>query len=237
MPPPGFEAFLNAICANPADDLVRLVYADWLDEHGDPARAEYIRLQIADETAARPRFQRRISELNREHGAAWRAELPVLTGIDWGAFRRGFLAHINVRASGANSAVLASAFAAAPVDTITLSPGRPGLFREILRTDQFPQIRSIRLPSGYLDDAVVCQLAADPRSAGLVSLQLTGNLWGFVAGSRVRIPQITDRSAVALARSPHLGNLRRLDLRNVDITRAGHDALRDRFGLGFTCHI
>src|SRR5262249_34871164 len=33
------ERFLRAIEAEPADDAVRLVYADWLEEHGDPDRA------------------------------------------------------------------------------------------------------------------------------------------------------------------------------------------------------
>lgn len=39
------EAFLRAIAAAPDDDLPRLVYADWLDERGDP-RAEYLRLEV-----------------------------------------------------------------------------------------------------------------------------------------------------------------------------------------------
>jgi uncharacterized protein (TIGR02996 family) len=38
-------AFLAAIVAAPDDDLPRLVLADWLDEHGQPARAEFIRVQ------------------------------------------------------------------------------------------------------------------------------------------------------------------------------------------------
>src|SRR2546422_761256 len=36
--------FLRAICAHPDDDGPRLVYADWLDERGDP-RGEFIRVQ------------------------------------------------------------------------------------------------------------------------------------------------------------------------------------------------
>jgi uncharacterized protein (TIGR02996 family) len=47
MPPPGYEPFLRAICANPADDAPRLVYADWLEENGAEERAEFIRVQIA----------------------------------------------------------------------------------------------------------------------------------------------------------------------------------------------
>lgn len=34
--PPEEEAFLRAITANPADEATRLVYADWLEERGDP---------------------------------------------------------------------------------------------------------------------------------------------------------------------------------------------------------
>src|SRR3954462_654652 len=45
----GDKAFLKALVAHPDDDVTRLVYADWLDEQGDPARAEYHR---ADSTLA-----------------------------------------------------------------------------------------------------------------------------------------------------------------------------------------
>ena len=37
------EAFLNAIRANPNDDLPRLVYADWIEEHGEADIAALIR--------------------------------------------------------------------------------------------------------------------------------------------------------------------------------------------------
>jgi uncharacterized protein (TIGR02996 family) len=40
------DALLRAICENPDDDAPRLIYADWLDEHGDPLQAEFIRTQI-----------------------------------------------------------------------------------------------------------------------------------------------------------------------------------------------
>lgn len=39
------EALLAAIAADPDADLPRLVYADFLDDHGDPDRAEFIRFQ------------------------------------------------------------------------------------------------------------------------------------------------------------------------------------------------
>lgn len=39
------DALLAAILANPEEDTPRLVYADWLQENGDEARAEFIRIQ------------------------------------------------------------------------------------------------------------------------------------------------------------------------------------------------
>jgi uncharacterized protein (TIGR02996 family) len=39
------HALLAAIRQNPDDDTPRLVYADWLQEHDQPERAEFIRLQ------------------------------------------------------------------------------------------------------------------------------------------------------------------------------------------------
>lgn len=41
------EPFIVGIRAEPLDDLRRLVYADWLDEHDRPAEAEYLRLVAA----------------------------------------------------------------------------------------------------------------------------------------------------------------------------------------------
>lgn len=39
------DAFVRAIVERPDDDLPRLVYADWLEDQGEPERAEFIRVQ------------------------------------------------------------------------------------------------------------------------------------------------------------------------------------------------
>lgn len=41
-------AFLSAICAEPGDDTVRLVYADWLEESGEPDYAAFVRESVRD---------------------------------------------------------------------------------------------------------------------------------------------------------------------------------------------
>ena len=50
---PEADAFLDAIFDNPDDDTPRLVYADWLQEHGQENYAQFIRLQCADWPATR----------------------------------------------------------------------------------------------------------------------------------------------------------------------------------------
>jgi len=42
---PEHAGFLRDIIANPDDDAPRLIYADWLDDHGERARAAFIRAQ------------------------------------------------------------------------------------------------------------------------------------------------------------------------------------------------
>ena len=39
------EGLLRAILEEPGDDALRLIYADWLEDHGDAARGEFIRVQ------------------------------------------------------------------------------------------------------------------------------------------------------------------------------------------------
>lgn len=40
------DALLAAILSDPADDLPRLIYADWLNENGESERAEFVRVQV-----------------------------------------------------------------------------------------------------------------------------------------------------------------------------------------------
>ncbi len=70
------EALLSAIRAEPDDDGPRLVYADWLEEHGEQPRAEFIRVQceLARLPGKDPRsaaLVAREQELRRAHEARW----------------------------------------------------------------------------------------------------------------------------------------------------------------------
>ncbi len=72
-------AFLAGIRANPGDAALRLVYADWLEERGDP-RAEFIR--IWEEMATLPAYTDRYVELKARRNElapkideGWRTQL------------------------------------------------------------------------------------------------------------------------------------------------------------------
>lgn len=98
------QLLLKAICADPDNDLPRLVYADYLEENGQPERAAFIRLQIEfvrmclagtgfeDDT-----LRTELAVLWAARGAAWRAELPRLPGVEWDLFfHRGFAERVVV---------------------------------------------------------------------------------------------------------------------------------------------
>jgi uncharacterized protein (TIGR02996 family) len=95
------DAFLEAIIAEPDDDGLRLIYADWLEEHGGEARAEFIRVQIEsarlpDNDARQWDLAEREQQLLAEHGTDWTSTLrPFVRRC---GFRRGFVEQILVNA-------------------------------------------------------------------------------------------------------------------------------------------
>jgi len=60
-------ALLAAIRQAPDDDAPRLIYADWLDEHGQPERAEFIRVQIGLSRKPSRKFRAREAALLKKH--------------------------------------------------------------------------------------------------------------------------------------------------------------------------
>jgi uncharacterized protein (TIGR02996 family) len=85
------EALVRAVLAAPADDLRRLVWADWLDEHEEAERATYVRAQVElASLVAAEQFDadeyveavRAVASVSRESLWQWAAAdgLPVTTG-------------------------------------------------------------------------------------------------------------------------------------------------------------
>lgn len=103
------DAFLHAIHASPADDLPRLVYADWLEENGDASRAEFIRVQCELATIdtidpQRAALEDREHELLNEHENRWLGDSrPDMT--EW-EFARGFVQSLTADPFGVSDAFL-----------------------------------------------------------------------------------------------------------------------------------
>ena len=98
-------AFIEAIRANPADAPLRLVYADWLEERGDP-RGEFLRLQSVlnellstgqDSANRRARsLQARLRDLRWAIDADWLAVIEPhwwegeMDGVNWNTIEHAY---------------------------------------------------------------------------------------------------------------------------------------------------
>jgi uncharacterized protein (TIGR02996 family) len=78
---------LAAIYADPGDDAARAVYADWLQERGDP-RGELIAMQLAGRVGPRERL------LLERHERTWLGALEPIVSYSGLVFCRGFPAEL-----------------------------------------------------------------------------------------------------------------------------------------------
>lgn len=134
------DAFLRTIIDNPRDDAPRLVYADWLEEHGDEmsvARAEFIRVQC--QLARIPNFSLicRESELSNllgfGHSPIDKRWYPQFSKSDYDYYRcdirRGFVESIRATFDQWNENAVALR-AAAPLLEVKLTYFRWGSYQD-----------------------------------------------------------------------------------------------------------
>lgn len=250
------ESFLEDITAHPGDDAPRLVFADWLEENGQSARAEFIRLQVgAASLAARVRHAGDEEEALVEEWTARADSLLEQRGRDWDAhlrrlvvgyrYQRGFIEHVTLTATqflteGPTVARLA------PIRQMRLEHGGKRI-DDIAASPLLGGLTGLELAYWRMEEVGVATLLASPRLAGLTALSLRCNNIGdqgigVVAGSpylagltRLDLGHndIYADGARALAASPHLRQLRQLDLHFNELRRHGmqpltHSPLLDR---------
>jgi uncharacterized protein (TIGR02996 family) len=199
------------------DDTARLVFADWLEEHGDDARAELIRVQIErarlpEWDARQVRLRLRESELIERHGKKWKRELPKIKGMGWGEFRRGFVATATFSKFSALQASAGACWAAAPIEAVTVRWPR--------QTDHVESIapiaglRELSINARVVDYREVERLAEAPLLSTLRALNLRSCNLGVAGLGR-------------LVASPHLGELRALRAPFNSVGNGGISALYD----------
>jgi uncharacterized protein (TIGR02996 family) len=229
------RAFLQAILEAPGDDAPRLVYADWLDEHGttdaDRDRAEFIRVQCElarlrcdspECTARGPALQRRERELRAQYEKAWAAELNLPPNRATRCrFRRGMVAVVwcTVRYFVAHADAL---LAAAPVEGVCFRRATARNLTELPHCPGFARLRGVE----FLMDETPAAVVARFFEAVPVGHLRTVHLQTYMVN---RLSPTWDTRnvalAVAVANCPGLAGLRRLRLRHLGVGDAGGRAL------------
>ncbi len=215
------QGFLDNIAAHPDDDAVRLIFADWLEEHGNGARAEFIRVQV--ERAGLPKWDARRVQLRLRERALlkayeqkWKGELPSIPGISWERFRRGFVAEASFSDFAVLRANAGRCWAAAPIEAVSVRWPRRDESREAIAP--IPGLRELSITAQLVDQHDVDRLADLPLLSTLRALNIRkSNLGG--AGFR------------RLVASPHLGNLTTLRVPGNAIGNQGISALFDAVSL------
>jgi uncharacterized protein (TIGR02996 family) len=183
------DALLAAIQAAPDDDAPRLIYADWLEEHGDAARAEFIRVQVELDPFERPdgdldRWRRAVirknpsaplpddfpTELQRYAALVAREqELLKAHRFQWyGPMSRGdedYEAHLNID------------FRRGFVDEVGITASAFYSFGDAIR-EASPLLRRLVL---YAPRGELPELVALPALAGIPELELAGWITEFDA--------------------------------------------------------
>src|SRR5262245_16645467 len=152
---PDDPAFIRTIAARPDDDAPRLIYADVLDESGDPvkaARAEFIRVQI-EKARLVPDTSRSNELWHRERilfdwARKWRTELPAIEGVQYGGFIRGFIDQV-AAPSDSLSKSLPAILDAVPVRALAIHIETLDSARKVAGLDRLAEVPELLLIPAY----------------------------------------------------------------------------------------
>lgn len=222
------DALYAAVLASPADDLPRLVFADWCDDHGEPDRAEFIRVQVelarlpADDPRRGPLEDREDELLDAGHD---RWKVPDIRGVQ--GFVRGFvelwdgtaewllaaadrlfdqapIRVVRVRNADRYAGRLTRLRGLARVEELDLSGNTlaaGGKLQRLLTDTPLDRLRTLRVGNNRLFADALPQIADSPVARRLTALDLSGN-------------PLSDDGMEALAAATAFAGLRELIVRN-----------------------
>jgi uncharacterized protein (TIGR02996 family) len=238
------QGILDDIISHPEVDTPRLVFADWLDEHGDSARAEFIRAQVClgksrrssppwdlepltsigwgspgtwRDPADSPEQRElafRCRRLLDAHEGAWLSPLGGLLKREW-AWSRGFVEVVD-----ADPASLAAAgkeaFALHPIRRLILG-GLEGKTDALSLIPADNRLLALDLILDGLRLESLEELASSPHLGGLTELNLMLN-------------RLTDGAIGFLCNESFFQRLSVLRLAGNQFTDVGRQRLREHFG-------
>jgi uncharacterized protein (TIGR02996 family) len=237
------DPFIHTILERPEANEPRLVFADWLEEQGNPL-AELIRVQCAllrpEDGDPRQLLRQREQELLEQYGPGWLAPVKEL-GLA-GKFRRGFL---EVPVTGTRNLLdLGDRLFSLPyVMHVILRDGAldDDTLRDLANSPHFARVHSLHLERSRIGNEGLRLLCASPfrgrlsrlnlNSTGISSTGLRGFVEAFDLSSltdlRLAFNGIAEGGARALSLCPRLTRLRALDLSNNRIGSIGADYLAE----------
>jgi uncharacterized protein (TIGR02996 family) len=230
------RALLAAIWEHPHEDAVRLVYADWLQENGQPERAEFIRVQIElakldawDDLP--PALVQREQELWKKWRKRWRAHLPKeRRNCD---FHRGFpLFEMSFPTSRNLLALTVADLGHAPLmryngvvrgSVLLDALNWPGLRFQLALAPSSP------LPKGWVKKVAACDNLRNVSELELhecelkpVELRMLLDAWADRHLSDLWMPRKSgDELMAVVASHPAVAKLRALVVSNGNVTKAG----------------
>jgi uncharacterized protein (TIGR02996 family) len=200
------EALYRAVLENPADDTLRLIYADALEEESDARRAAFIRSQVAlaDVPEYDPAWVRnRHHDRQRIFVPEWILELPQLPdGLDWARepFHRGFPASIQARDAAAFVTNADELFEQYPIESLELSVVRLAELRGFAKCPWISRLVRLSVTQG-IGGQVATRLLGSTHYERLRELHLGAGL-------------TTTATATALVRSRMFRQLTKLSSRD-----------------------
>ena|SRR6266545_201991 len=188
------DILYRAILDSPEDDTLRLVYADALEESGDPRRAAFVRAQVAlshlpeyDPLWVRARAQGQ----GRTFDPRWTLELELPDGFDWARdpFRRGLPGAVQARDGATFVAHADELFLRYPIESLELLVVRPQDTKEFPECSWLTRLTSLSLVQGAGGE-MVRRLLASPQFTRLTELRVGSQLTtpatvGAIVRSRV----------------------------------------------------
>jgi uncharacterized protein (TIGR02996 family) len=247
---PEMRVFFREIKEHPDDDTPRLIFADWLQEHGDPAaaargeflRSRVLRQRLPPDEPTHGLLKRREGELFTAYRWAWLG--PLADQARYWEFDRG-LVQVWAQAEKVLTAAVAAwagTEAAYWVDSLTLSEMTPRQLSQLAESPLLEHLSTLDLSDNRLRDVGI--LFERPGVRRLHRLILSRNrLRGDAIAPLTASPhlqqlrvlelernQLGDDAAARLAESATLRDLRFLRLRHNRFTPGGRARLYHSFG-------
>lgn len=238
------RALLQTILEQSDEDAPRLMYADWLEERGDP-RGEFIRVQCELARKGLPEGRRielevREWQLQTAHEKDWVG--PLRGWVDAWGFQRGFIEQVTLSARDFLDHA-EDMFQWTPLREVRLL-GASEFLHELADCPYLGRLARLDLSSNDLGNAGIQVLAVSPYLTGLRDLCLRGNHIDTAGAqalaaspylTRLTTLDLSDNPIGAMsiqlvALSPYLGRERELYLHFDKIQHDAREALEERFG-------